>query len=144
MKYLNYFYGAYGSNLNRDQMSHRCPNAVPVGTYDMIGQRLTFRGVADIEKSRGNSIQLGIWQITERCEIALDIYEGYPNFYTKMFVSSPFGQVMIYTMQNKNTVKPPSNGYLDSIARGYKNFGLDSKFLQDAVRDSYVRQSVSF
>ena len=144
MKYLKYFYGAYGSNLNKEQMSRRCPNAIPVGTFDMIGQKLTFRGVADIEKSRGCSIQLGIWQITKRCEMALDVYEGFPNFYTKMFATSPFGQVMIYTMQNKDTVCPPSNAYLDSISQGYKSFGLNPQSLKDAVRDSYIRQTAVF
>ena len=145
MKYLDYYYGAYGSNLNKEQMQRRCPNAIAIGAFDLIGQKLTFRGVADIEKSRGCSIQLGIWQITKRCEIALDIYEGFPNFYTKMFVPHhTFGQIMIYTMQNKATICPPSNGYLDSISQGYKYFELDPSSLKEAVKDSYLRQTPVF
>ena len=45
-------YIAYGSNMNRDQMSVRCPHAKPLGAYYLDGWRLVFRGVADIIKDK--------------------------------------------------------------------------------------------
>ena len=46
-----YLYGAYGSNLNKDQMSFRCPNAKAVTSYELKGHALKFRGVADVEEA---------------------------------------------------------------------------------------------
>ena len=47
--YKDYYYGAYGSNLNKRQMSHRCPLAKPAGTAIIRDKQLCFRGVADLE-----------------------------------------------------------------------------------------------
>lgn len=40
------FYIAYGSNLNLDQMKHRCPTAEIVGAAELKNLRLWFRGGA--------------------------------------------------------------------------------------------------
>ena len=79
MNYLPYLYGAYGSNLNVAQMELRCPNAKRVGTMRLDDWRLVFRRVADIEPCEGESVELGLWQITEECLEALDRYEGFPS-----------------------------------------------------------------
>lgn len=42
-------YIAYGSNLNLSQMEKRCPGATVVGTGEVKGYELLFRGVATIE-----------------------------------------------------------------------------------------------
>ena len=39
-------YIAYGSNLNLEQMKHRCPTAEVVGKSTLHGWRLRFRGGA--------------------------------------------------------------------------------------------------
>lgn len=41
-------YIAYGSNINLEQMAHRCPNSKVVSTEMMKGYELEFRGVATI------------------------------------------------------------------------------------------------
>ena len=38
------YYLAYGSNLNMEQMHYRCPGAVPLGTAELEGYRLLFKG----------------------------------------------------------------------------------------------------
>ena len=38
------FYLAYGSNLNKNQMRYRCPDAKVVGVASLIGWRLLFKG----------------------------------------------------------------------------------------------------
>ena len=58
------YYLAYGSNLNKWQMKHRCPDAVPVGTVTIKDYELVFRGVATIEPKRGAEVQCGIWKIS--------------------------------------------------------------------------------
>ena len=39
-------YCAYGSNMNLEQMSHRCPNAKVIGKGKLENYKLTFRGVS--------------------------------------------------------------------------------------------------
>ena len=81
-------YIAYGSNLNLDQMKHRCPTAEIVGTAELKNWRLWFRGgghsaVATIERERGFKVPVLVWRIQPQDELALDRYEGWPHLYRK-------------------------------------------------------------
>ena len=51
-------YGAYGSNINLEQMAYRCPHAEVYKVGYINGYRLTFRsgGFANIEKSEGDRV----------------------------------------------------------------------------------------
>ena len=80
-------YLAYGSNLNLRQMAQRCPTAEPIGTTELQGYDLKFRGgdghaVATVEPGEGNVPAL-LWKIQPKDEAALDVYEGWPSFYRK-------------------------------------------------------------
>ena len=83
-------YGAYGSNMNLEQMAHRCPFAKVIGTGTLENYKLTFRdrykGFANVEACGGNTVPIVLWEITEDCETALDVYEVFPNFYVKKTV----------------------------------------------------------
>lgn len=147
-KTMQYLYGAYGSNMNLIQMSYRCPNAKPVGSVFVNGFTLKFRGVADIEHSKDATVPLALWKITDACEQRLDIYEGYPNLYRKQVITIPslkekFGtdKVMVYIMNSKD-VYPPSSRYLEGIAQGYNDFGIDTDTLMYAVKDSYSHTNI--
>jgi hypothetical protein len=63
-------------------MKMRCPNARVVGT-GFIHEELLFKGSKTIEKAKGKSVPVAIWQVTKRDEMSLDRYEGYPSFYYK-------------------------------------------------------------
>lgn len=80
-------YGAYGSNMNLEQMAHRCPKAKVIGSGILKDYKLTFRGrykgVANIQPCKGKEVPIVLWEITDECERALDIYEGYPSLYVK-------------------------------------------------------------
>jgi gamma-glutamylcyclotransferase (GGCT)/AIG2-like uncharacterized protein YtfP len=135
----DYLYGAYGSNLSQSQMAIRCPDSVPMGNMVLKGYRLVFRGVADIEKSDGDEVMVGLWKISEKCLDALDQYEGYPRLYTKIYRETDDGLVMLYQMLRANGIHPPSTHYLESISDGFKDFQLDPYYLKDAVADSFIR-----
>ena len=75
-------YVAYGSNLNKDQMEHRCPTARFVGTGVIENYELQFKGSrlgahATIAPREGASVPVAIWKIQKRDENRLDMYEGY-------------------------------------------------------------------
>ena len=77
-------YGAYGANLNMANMEVRCPQAKPILGFTLVGFRLVFNGVADIIKHKGAKVPIGLWKITDKCEKALDKFEGFPYLYKKL------------------------------------------------------------
>ena len=132
MKRKNYI--AYGSNLDMDQMLHRCPDAIRVGTADIPDYYLLFRGnarrngVATIEPCEGASVPVGIWSISEKDEEALDRYEGWPWLYEKQTftvrVNGKTVNAMAYVMTPGHEIAPPALSYLHTIKLGHKDFGF--------------------
>lgn len=129
-------YFAYGSNLNKEQMAWRCPNARPLGNLMLSDWRLVFRSVADIEPCDGAILPIGLWSITDKCELALDAYEGFPRLYNKRYFNIKGQRYMTYTM-NHDGIRPPSPSYAKTIRDGYKDFKLPTAFLDEAIKHSY-------
>jgi len=134
-------YFAYGSNLNIAQMAYRCPKAKPLEKAKLYGYRLTFQGVRKnsygvanvVKASPENFVQGGLWDITEECLESLDIYEGFPNLYTrkKLWVARESSKTKVraitYIMLPKYThMAFPSLSYYSTIRQGYSDFGLNS------------------
>ena len=138
-------YGAYGSNMNLEQMAHRCPKAKIIGSGILQDYKLTFRGrykgVANIEPCRGRYIPIVLWEITDECESALDVYEGYPSLYIKkeveVIVDDKLVKTMVYIMAKQYTdmVAAPTEYYFNVIVRGYSDNALDLKPLQIAYEE---------
>ena len=64
------YYFAYGSNLNKKQMSVRCPTAQFIGAAELTGFKLVFRGVLDIEHAHANSKVSGaIFKVKSRISL---------------------------------------------------------------------------
>tara|TARA_R100000406_G_C3019516_1_gene100000 strand:+ start:95 stop:496 length:402 start_codon:yes stop_codon:yes gene_type:complete len=124
-----------------EQMALRCPNAVPIRGIQFKHFKLIFRHVADITAEEDAVINLGVWDITQECEEALDRYEGYPNLYNKMFVEFDGDQYMTYTM-NESGIAPPSDSYYETIEQGYADFGFDTKLLEQAKMLSIKRSLI--
>lgn len=135
-------YAAYGSNMNLEQMSYRCPAAKVVGTGIVKDYRLTFRGnshgVANIEHCKDRDVPVVLWEITEVCEETLDVYEGYPSLYEKKTIEvetdNKIQKAMVYVMAKKYRTMPasPTNYYLATIAKGYTDNELDLEVLKKA------------
>ena len=126
-------YLAYGSNLDKGQMSYRCPKAKPVGSAMIYGWQLEFRGVATIVKTNNTvALPVGIWEITEDCEHALDAYEACSPDNNGLYRKEKVAGIMTYIM-NRGAISPPSTGYFNTILRGYNDFGLDTTHLYDAA-----------
>lgn len=134
------YYIAYGSNLNKEQMKYRCPKAKPMDSTFLEGYELTFKYFLTIERKEGARTPVGIWEITDSDEEQLDTYEGYPSHYRKEYlkleVDGEEAIGLVYVMNNIRGVTPPSDHYLKVCYDGYKNFGLDTHYLLDALRRS--------
>ena len=76
-------YIAYGSNLSVRQMAHRCPDARIIGMAAIQDWKLVFRTHATIEPAAGRVVPVLIWEISDRDEKNLDLYEGCPTYYYK-------------------------------------------------------------
>jgi len=140
------YYFAYGSNLNIAQMSRRCPNAKPIILPQPLyisDWQLCFRGVADIEPQEGSKLPIGLWKITPECEKRLDSYEGYPHLYSKIYFTMLINQkketILCYQM-NTNRISPPFTSYYNTIFQGYKDFNLNTEYLEKARNQSYPQK----
>lgn len=138
-------YCAYGSNMNLEQMSHRCPTAKVIGKGKLENYKLTFRGVykgvANIEECEGASVPIVLWNITDECENALDVYEGYPSLYIKreveVIVYEQSIKAMAYIMADryKDMAAIPTEYYFNVIVKGYEDNQIDLEPLQIAYSE---------
>lgn len=140
-------YFAYGSNINREQMEYRCPDACVVGPVALENYELLFRrgGFATIMPCEGGKVHGLLWSLTPECERSLDHYEGYPRFYDKRTVTVRDGlgrelSVMAYIMDEQfREPMLPSTAYYNGILEGYRQNGLPVTALKKA-RDHAVRE----
>lgn len=143
---MSKFYIAYGSNLNMQQMSRRCQDAKFVGTGMIDNYELVFRGsrhsaVATVEPKSGSKVPVGIWEISDRDERSLDVYEGFPRLYVKkpMLISQDNVQheAILYVMNDGYDYGMPNSRYYNTILQGYNDCHLDSRYLKESVECMY-------
>ena len=139
-------YLAYGSNLNKQQMKFRCPKAKSRGFIMLPDYKMVFRGVADMIPYRGDYCPVGIWEITEDCEIALDRYEGFPRLYRKeYFINNETDEIMMAYVMNTFGFYMPSKDYFKTIEQGYEDFGIAKNSLFDSLNWTNEReQEISY
>lgn len=143
------YYIAYGSNLNYIQMMIRCPKAKIAGTATLEGWELLFKGsktgsYLTIEPKAGSKVPVAIWKITEEHERALDIYEGFPNFYYKKEIEVTMNSgrkinAFAYIMHEERHAGIPTRAYLKTCKEGYDYFGFNKAYLQEAIEESKRR-----
>ena len=133
------YYIAYGSNLNVQQMQMRCPYASVLGTAELDGWELLFKGsktgsYLTIEERKGGKVPVTVWAVTETDEAALDHYEGFPTFYYKREMKVRYRTVdaFVYIMHEDRPIGVPSNYYMRTCLQGYNTFGFDENILLDA------------
>lgn len=141
----NTLYIAYGSNLNLRQMAVRCPTAKVAGASELKDYELLFRGgrrgaVATVEPKEGGSVPVLLWKLKERDLLALDHYEGWPNFYHKELHNVELGgktiPAMVYVMNDGHALGAPSQYYYNTIREGYESASFDTNVLDAAVDNS--------
>ena len=132
-------YFAYGSNLNHFQMKRRCKDSAFLKKIYLTNFKLTFRSkyrAADIEAKKNSIVPGALFEISKSDEKKLDIYEDFPMLYKKYYFYYYRKRVMTYTMVSKSSFKFPTERYLNIVKRGYKDCGLDKKYLQKGLLNS--------
>jgi hypothetical protein len=129
-------------------MRQRCPRAKKIRPLTVHAAQLVFRGVADVTLRKGAIVQGGLWKLTRECEETLDIHEGIKSrLYVKRYLPVKHEGVvqdcMFYQMATHRGIMPPSEVYLDTIAEGYRDFGLDLSYLDVALQEAWSRKSIT-
>ena len=148
---MSKYYIAYGSNLSKEQMAFRTPDAKIVGTAILEGWQLLFRFHATVERNPKKNTPALVWEISERDERNLDHYEGYPNYYTKEDVEIEVFPMeggnpvkltaMVYIMEAGHPLREPAPSYYKVLADGYKAFHFPMHILEQALADSIGRDA---
>ena len=129
------YYFAYASNLNRGQMSQRCPDSQPRFLATLPNYRIIFTGwsrnwhggVASIKPTKGEKVIGAIYEVAESCLAKLDMHEG-PKYRRKpITVFTGLGETLeaiTYIMREQSEESQPSPEYLAVIQQGYKDWGI--------------------
>ena len=146
------YYIAYGSNLSVEQMAYRCPDAKIAGQAVLAGWELLFRGCATIAPNPKKNTQVLVWEISERDEGNLDLYEGYPNYYRKedltVEVISEGAKpktvtAMVYIMENDFGERAPSSYYYRVLYEGYKDLLFPMHVLEGALKKCIGKEAAA-
>ena len=124
-------YFAYGANLNLEGMRFRCPSAHPVSAFSLQDYQLAFSGVATIQPKPGATVPGALWEITEECEDNLDVFEGFPFLYSKIYLTQGNQEFIAYVM-NDDPPAGPSRSYFNTIREGYRDWNLPIAELERA------------
>ena len=145
------YYIAYGSNLHINQMRFRCPGARIIGTAELDGWELLFKGsmtgsYLTIEKKEGSKVPVAVWEVNEHDEMSLDRYEGFPTFYYKQELTIPIKgirtgkirkrKVFVYIMHEERPIGLPTMSYVQTCLEGYSSCGFDENILFTAYEKS--------
>ena len=132
------YYFAYASNLNRKQMTERCPGSKPVFSAMLPNYKLIFTGwsrqwnggVASIKPVKGEKVMGGIYEISETNLRQLDKHEGYPSNYNRLKITvwtddgDPV-EAITYIKAEQSQENKPSSDYLKTITQGYKDWDIE-------------------
>lgn len=135
-------YFAYGSNMNHEQMSKRCPNArflcrayLENHKFVYDGHSTTRKGpVANVVQENGNKVWGGLFEVNKDNLSALDYCEGYPNSYnrTDLDIKDDEGiirKAIVYSRTGKDLGKP-SKEYREITLQGARDCGLPNEYIQ--------------
>ena len=129
MKYI-----AYGSNMIENRMAHRCPDGRLIGVGHLPNHRLEFYRHATVEADDTcvTGVPVAVWEISDTDERRLDVYEGFPYYYSKEEATVRMAdgseiKGMVYIMNTGYKDGSPAKSYYDDIRRAYEKLGLVSQ-----------------
>lgn len=129
-------YGAYGANTNVESMKYRCPDAKFIGTAELPGYRLEYKGVADIVE-HDTAMVVALWECTRKCMEALDHFEGWPHLYRRETLtcvdSNGNALDVVFYIMNGRTLGEPSIGYHETLLSGYAQCGMEVQPILEAL-----------
>lgn len=129
-------YFAYASNLSKEYMESRCPDATPIKKVVLKNYKLTFNQLADIIQNEDEAVLGALYVISKQDLEELDKLEGYPDLYDRIIVEVEDDKgnkydAFAYTMVEKSLELPP-NHYYEILVKGYEDWDLPKEHLEKA------------
>ena len=118
-------------------MKRRCKDSIFLKKINLKDFRLTFGSkyrAADIEPKKNSIVPGGLFEISKSDEKKLDVYEDYPTLYKKYYFNYYGKKMMSYIIVKKSPFRFPTEKYLNIVKRGYKDCGLNKKFLNQGLK----------
>lgn len=136
-------YFAYGSNMDVEQMAHRCPSAEKISVATLVDYRFAIndRGVATVIPTPGVNTEGVLWSISPDDKAKLDRYEGVEsghyvceNVQVTTATGSVLALVYIATSKKPGTARP---GYMENIVQVARaDHGIAEDYVQ--VLEQYL------
>jgi gamma-glutamylcyclotransferase (GGCT)/AIG2-like uncharacterized protein YtfP len=136
---MKHFYFAYGMNTNLTSMANRCPGAVPLGSAILSGYRFVFRSHADVVLDGQTDTHGVLWEITDDHLDRLDSFEGFPHYYLRCRAwvqhNDDWIIAWVYTMHDQDYVSEPEASYVRMCREGYKENGVSTDQIDQALAE---------
>jgi len=141
-----YYYFAYGANLNLQGMGNRCPGFKKVEAALLHNYKLVFRGVADVVPAAGDAVMGAVYLLNKEHFASLDRFEGFPHLYIRKVVevetlSGRKLKAIIYQMTRKSKPCPPSDSYLSVIIKGLQQWRLAESYQIELIEQAELLQN---
>jgi cation transport regulator ChaC len=134
-------YFAYGSNMQRAGMAHRCPSARALGTAELWGWRYIINrdGYASLVEAAGARVFGVLWRLAPRDLAALNAYENLDSgLYRRRMLAVRCGDRSVKAMAyigragGKGVARP---GYQEQIVMvAAREWRLPSRYLTELAR----------
>ncbi len=143
---MSRYYFAYGTNMEWDEMSLRCPGIDVVGTARLDDFRLIINGegIATVIPAPGEVVWGVLWLITPACERSLDRYEGVDDrLYEKVvwLVRTAAGQdieALLYVASDESLGVAYRTGYVEKIIRSAENASFPEPYIREIRKWLYT------
>jgi gamma-glutamylcyclotransferase (GGCT)/AIG2-like uncharacterized protein YtfP len=139
---MNYYF-AYGSNMDLEQITERCPSARLVGQATLTDFSLQFTiysekrqcGCADIVATKGAHVEGLLFTLTDEDLVRMDHFEGAPKHYQRITVtvSTEQGRVEAHTyevVRKASTTLRPSKEYLGLLQKAAQKNDFSEAYKQ--------------
>lgn len=142
----------YGTVLSMKRMELLCPTAKPIAKGWLFDHRLVFKGSkkhgyghATVIQAPGEldkAVPIVVWELTEQDEETMDKHHGvstdyYRKTYTVLEVDGKDQSVLLYVLRDDCEYALPSKPHMDTITKGYLDFGFPMTTLEEAVAETY-------
>jgi gamma-glutamylcyclotransferase (GGCT)/AIG2-like uncharacterized protein YtfP len=130
-------YFAYGLNLDRAEMEHRCPGAFFAGRARLPDHafQITIEGVATVVRQPGAQVHGAIWHLTDRHLATLDEFEGVEvGFYVRetkeVRQNHRAVKAQVYTATDPRLGRSRPH-YLETIIAAATDLGLPEVYMEE-------------
>lgn len=136
---------AYGTNISQSEMKSHSENAMFIGYGELLNFELKFRGypkhaIATLEKKRGATLPVAIYDLTPTDRFTLDNFEKFPYAYQRLKAKAMFnGKIIkgfVYVLKMKLQPEIPNEEYLKALRMAYFEADFDEDCIDNAIKEA--------